>query len=398
MEELAARLDTRPPDDIYLVPDVNAWVAEIRRGTRLRRRRVLILGYGLVSASTVGELRAWLAHELAHYAGGDTVIAAMLSRTRRGLYRWHMELEGGLLHAPVAIYAVLFLRITQAIARAQELWADHASVELAGLEPHLESLLRGGRADAIFTRLVSLDVARLLAAGRRPENLYVAFRDAEGGLAEDERAELDAELRAQQTAPFDSHPSVAEREEWARSLELDAPPHAPDERAAVVLLDDVESVELAQTRVLLDRFAEVDALEPIAWDAVADEVVRPILLERAAGARERAGELFGEAAARDDETALRAWLGLLARSSVEELQGEESKGLRAAAAGAMRDFVVGAVSALLTTRAMARGAVIEVRPARGVALLDEGESFDPEALALACAEEPARARELLESL
>ncbi|MEU8946111.1 M48 family metallopeptidase [Streptomyces sp. NPDC048489] len=68
----------RPPDELYLVAEANAWVAEQSRllGLLPGRRRML-LGLPMLDGLTVPQLRAVLAHEFGHYANLDTRLGAM---------------------------------------------------------------------------------------------------------------------------------------------------------------------------------------------------------------------------------------------------------------------------------------------------------------------------------
>jgi Zn-dependent protease with chaperone function len=81
--DVAAETGTRPPDEIRLVPAVNAAVAEQTRllGLRSGSRRLLI-GIPLLAGLTQGQLAAVIAHEMGHYGNGDTRLGPI---TYRGL-------------------------------------------------------------------------------------------------------------------------------------------------------------------------------------------------------------------------------------------------------------------------------------------------------------------------
>jgi Zn-dependent protease with chaperone function len=63
IERLATSLHEPPPKEVYLIPDVNAWVSEPEG----RERRIMGLGLPLLQILTVSRFRAVLAHEFAHY-------------------------------------------------------------------------------------------------------------------------------------------------------------------------------------------------------------------------------------------------------------------------------------------------------------------------------------------
>ena len=60
------------PAEVYLVGDMNAWVAHRGGLMGLGARGIMGLGLPLLQTLSVSELRAVLAHEFGHYHGGDT--------------------------------------------------------------------------------------------------------------------------------------------------------------------------------------------------------------------------------------------------------------------------------------------------------------------------------------
>jgi len=72
LDDVARAAGQARPREVYLVPQVNAWVAERGGILGLGGRRIMGLGLPLFAGLTVRELRAVLAHEFGHYAGGDT--------------------------------------------------------------------------------------------------------------------------------------------------------------------------------------------------------------------------------------------------------------------------------------------------------------------------------------
>lgn len=76
VDAVAAEVGEPPPDAVYLDLPVNASVLEHRR------RRIMLLGLPLLATVDADELRAVIAHEYGHYAGGDTRFAGWIWRTR----------------------------------------------------------------------------------------------------------------------------------------------------------------------------------------------------------------------------------------------------------------------------------------------------------------------------
>lgn len=87
LEKIAASLNEPMPREVYLIGDVNAWVAD-RGGTLgFGSRRVMGLGFPLMSILTVSQFRAVLAHEFAHYYGGDTSLGPWVYKTKMAMIR-----------------------------------------------------------------------------------------------------------------------------------------------------------------------------------------------------------------------------------------------------------------------------------------------------------------------
>src|SRR5947207_3753950 len=85
-------------------------------------------------AITSSQLRAVIAHEFGHYAGGDLKLGGWIYKTRGAMGRTIKNLArtGSWVHRPFLAYGNFFMRVTQAIARAQEIAADRIAVRVAG--------------------------------------------------------------------------------------------------------------------------------------------------------------------------------------------------------------------------------------------------------------------------
>ncbi len=87
LDHIAASLNESLPLEIYLVGEVNAWVADRGGVLGFGSRRVMGLGLPLMSILTVSQFRAVLAHELAHYYGGDTSLGPWVYKTKMAILR-----------------------------------------------------------------------------------------------------------------------------------------------------------------------------------------------------------------------------------------------------------------------------------------------------------------------
>lgn len=140
VNRLAANAQTEPPARIVIVPEVNAGVAEVGG------RRELEIGLPLLATSTTGQLRSVLAHELGHFAGGDTADAAR--DLRRLAFLEHVRARAGVLWRWFfTAYARLYALAAGPSSRAAELRADDLSVLAAGPRVAAESFRALLRAD-----------------------------------------------------------------------------------------------------------------------------------------------------------------------------------------------------------------------------------------------------------
>ncbi|MEU8251164.1 M48 family metallopeptidase [Nonomuraea sp. NPDC048916] len=263
VDDLARLVGTAPPDEIRLVPEVNAAVSEDTRflGLRSTRRRMFV-GLPLLQALTVDEMRAVLGHELGHYSGAHTRLGAPVYRGRVSLLATVRALGGHpLIRRVFTLYAGLYLRVSQAVSRRQELEADRFAVAIGG-QRAMAGALHKIHGTATAWGLYTADYLSMTGAGGyRPATVFNGFH----AMVSDpvRQAEI-ARLSEQpaETSPYDSHPSLAER--LAAIELLPEPEHVPDPRPALTLLRDataaVQAVERSMWR------PEALELRPASWD------------------------------------------------------------------------------------------------------------------------------------
>src|SRR5262245_5435952 len=119
LTEIARAVGQAMPLEVYLVPDVNAWVSERGGVLGFGRHRVLGVGLPLLQSLKLSELRAVLAHEFGHYHGGDTRLGPWVYKTRQAIGRTLLALarHSSILQKPFAWYGQLFLRVSLAVSR-----------------------------------------------------------------------------------------------------------------------------------------------------------------------------------------------------------------------------------------------------------------------------------------
>jgi Zn-dependent protease with chaperone function len=252
--ELAARVKTRVPDEIRLVPEVNAAVSEDTRMLGLRPgRRYMYVGMPLLLTLTADEMRAVLCHELGHYSGSHTRLSGITYRGRTALIRTVGRLrDHAIIRSVFTAYAALYFRVSQAVSRRQELEADASAVAVAGRRPMGEALRKVRGSATAWDFYLSAYGGLIGPAQARPADIFAGYytlmrepsRQAEVAKAAD---------APEERSPYDSHPSLAER--LAAIARLPEPAVRPDSRPALALLADPRRAALATQQTMLSEKA-----------------------------------------------------------------------------------------------------------------------------------------------
>ncbi|MGW5465332.1 M48 family metalloprotease [Streptomyces sp. NPDC003996] len=309
----------RPPDELYLVAEVNAGVAEHNRllGLLPGRRRML-LGLPLLAGLTVPQLRAVLAHEFGHYANLDTRLGGVTMRGRKAvLHTVEVFQEGStrlhhVLGALYVGYARMFLRTSQSVARHQELAADQMAARYAGRDATVAALRVLPVLAAAHTHYLETYAAMGGPLGALPPvgEVHGGFRRLLAARTGDRLAALSAGRRPPRPHQYDSHPPAAERIALIEKLPAEDRADGPvDEAAALTLLHDPDRLFAALEARTLPQ--EAARLRRMSWDdlvmarAVADAEgwCRPLRVAVARALRSSAHDADGTVTARRDAPA-----------------------------------------------------------------------------------------------
>ncbi|HXE57415.1 MAG TPA: M48 family metallopeptidase [Gemmatimonadales bacterium] len=326
LREVARATGQAMPAEVYLVPDLNAWVAQRGGVMGIGSRRVMGIGLPILQTLSVSQFRAVLAHEFGHYHGGDTRLGPWVYLTRAAIERTLAQLEkqgSAVLARPFQWYGRTFLRITHAVSRRQEFTADALAARVAGARVNAAALRAVYGAAPAFDQYWSQELVPVLRRGVRPP---IAAGFARYLASPQTASVMDASLRQAleqgESNLFDTHPSLAER---LAALEALPPGTVPDpDPPAVTLVDDV--AELERRLLAFLGGAAAPPLEPVGWEEVGERVWIPFWREHAARHAKALGGLtpadLPDFAA--DLSPLAVLFGLAA--STEEAGADEGRG------------------------------------------------------------------------
>lgn len=273
VDDIARQVKQKMPAEVYLIPAVNAFVAERGGFMGMGSKRVMGVGLPLLQILSVPQFRGVVAHEFGHFYGGDTKLGPWIYKTRMAIGRTIQGLGRSWLQAPFRWYGMLFLRVTHAVSRRQEFVADQLAAQTVGMRPFVEGLRAIHGADPAFNAYIQNEFVPVIEAGYHPP-LAEGFAHFVGTptIAEAMEHQIAEEISSAQTDPYDTHPSLKERVAAVQSLPVG--PGADGDASALSLLQDVPDLE----RLLLEYAfgpRQTTGWKPIEWRNVGSAVWVP---------------------------------------------------------------------------------------------------------------------------
>jgi len=255
LDEVAARIGTRPVDRVFVTPFTE--VAVFDRGSlgaqlRGSRDRCLILGAGVLDGMRLSAFKSVLAHEYGHFHNEDTAGGGFALAVRRSLSAMTMQLIAR--RAASALNPAwwfvrgfwrAFLSISQGASRLQEVLADRWAAFAYGSDAFVEGLRHVIERSVRFNAHVNTTLDEVLKTRSALPNLY-AFVPASPAPEGDIDKAIAAAF-AKKPSPFDSHPCPEDRLARVKGLAFGAGPAPDDGDEAWSLFADRAALEARMT-------------------------------------------------------------------------------------------------------------------------------------------------------
>jgi hypothetical protein len=175
--------------------------------------RSLFVSLSLLKRLTKSEADAVLAHEMAHFSGGDTQFSKQLAPLLTRYVVYMQALYAGALSRPIFYFMLSYWSMFQLslsrTRRERELRADRLSAEATSADSVANALVKV----AAYSRYRARVEQGLFERDRAHSGLDIAHAVAVGFAEYARGATLTEDLKAEGAVPhpFDSHPSLTER-------------------------------------------------------------------------------------------------------------------------------------------------------------------------------------------
>lgn len=240
-DRVAKEVGTKTVDEIFLSPQpgigvhLSGGLFSLLIG---RTKRTLTIGMGSISALSISQMEAILAHEFGHFSNKDTAwnsltftMAAALQNTlstmpnpwNSGDSGW-MKLTSALNPALWVLfgYRLLFSVVTNGFSRMREVFADETAIALYGYKNFTDGLMKVARNDFVFSSYFVPDIIKMLTQeGKVYTNLFDTMDQTYKSIEQAKLADIDKSIIDQEKpSMFDSHPLMKDRLSYAKHFEV----------------------------------------------------------------------------------------------------------------------------------------------------------------------------------
>lgn len=267
IDDLSQVTGQKAPKEVYLTYEFNAWVTQRGGFLGIGSKRIMGIGLPLFQLLTVSQLKSIIAHEFGHYYAGDTRLAPLNYKLRKVIERTIYNLtqtNSGLANIFVS-YGKMFLKITHATLRTQEIEADIFAAQISGCHNFINALKVIYSSNEILESFWKKEVTPIIKAGYRPAisnsfKQYIQSKMIQNKMKDN----LEREMKYPNTNEFNTHPPLSER-----ISAIERAPYksvAEDIQPAILLLEDINKAEVAILTFVLNKKINVDKLVTINWE------------------------------------------------------------------------------------------------------------------------------------
>jgi Zn-dependent protease with chaperone function len=287
LEHIAASLNEPLPREVYLIGQVNAFVADRGGILGFGSRRIMAIGLPLLSVLTISEFRGVLAHEFAHYYSGDTKLGPFVYKTQSAMIRTFQNIDSiqalsriaiiSLLYSVVTVvmkhYFILFLRVTNFVSRKKEYRADELACLVAGAAPFIQGLRTIHGAGMAWPAYWNTEVVPLLNQSCMPAiaDGFARFLAAPDIAAQVAHA-IGKEIEEGKIDAYDTHPPLRDRIAAIERLTV-----VPNEQNSALALSPLDAPDTAEQQflVFVNPSLEEQSLRRVGWDEIGPAVTVP---------------------------------------------------------------------------------------------------------------------------
>jgi len=225
LDDIAGSLNEALPGEVYLIGQVNAFVADRGGILGFGSRRIMAVGLPLLSVLNISEFRGVVAHEFGHYYSGDTSIGPWVYKTQAAMIRTFrsigslqgirvgaIQLMYGLISFLIKQYFVGFLRVVNFVSRKKEHRADELACLVAGSAACIQGMRKIHVGGMAWMPYWNSEVLPVLEQGCRPDiaDGFARFLAAPE-IAAQVREGIENEIAEGKTNPYDTHPPLRDR-------------------------------------------------------------------------------------------------------------------------------------------------------------------------------------------
>lgn len=244
IKEVSEKVGTDMADEVRLYPNSAIGVYETSNLIKifLPGRRILMLGIATIPSLSIGEFKAILAHEFAHFCRKDTFYNRFIARAGYALINVLSVLKLNIFWVMNPIYWYLyafnlvFSSLIGNFSRQREFFADEIAAETYGSECFNKALSKYSSKSTIFETMLTGEALVYAREGKYVDNIYEYYRQYSQQLPTHVIESMQQSATIEKT-PFGTHPPLRQRIEEVAKLGYPTEEQEDGDTAGVLFRD-----------------------------------------------------------------------------------------------------------------------------------------------------------------